>query len=110
MTWQKETFKGKTGFTNDNSTPYWDILPRLPEGSLNVLWIVLDDVGYGNLSCFGAPIDTPSIDRLAKNGLRYTNMHTTALCAPTRLPAHWTKPSHLRHGHDLGAIQRLSGV
>jgi arylsulfatase A-like enzyme len=68
----------------DDSTPYWDLPPRSPEGSPNVLWIVLDDVGFGNLGCYGAPIDTPNIDRLAANGLRYANMHTTAMCSPTR--------------------------
>jgi len=45
---------------------------------------VLDDVGYGQMSAFGGLVETPNIDRLAQNGLRYTNMHTTALCSPTR--------------------------
>ena len=46
--------------------------------------IVLDDVGYGQLGCYGGPIETPNIDKLAAGGLRYTNFHTTALCSPTR--------------------------
>ena len=54
------------------------------EGAPNVLYIVLDDTGFGQLGCFGSPINTPNIDKLADNGLRYTNMHTTALCSPTR--------------------------
>jgi len=49
-----------------------------------VLYIVLDDVGFGALSCYGGPIDTPNIDRIAANGLRYGQWHTTALCSPTR--------------------------
>jgi len=49
-----------------------------------VLFIVLDDTGYGQLSAFGGPCETPNLDALAKNGLRYTNMHTTALCSPSR--------------------------
>jgi arylsulfatase A-like enzyme len=49
-----------------------------------VLFFVLDDVGYGQLSCFGGLVDTPNIDRVAAQGLRYANMHTTALCSPTR--------------------------
>src|SRR5437588_229116 len=46
--------------------------------------IVLDDVGFGALSCYGGMIDTPNIDRIAAAGLRYTQWHTTALCSPTR--------------------------
>jgi arylsulfatase len=49
-----------------------------------VLYIVLDDVGFGALGCYGGPIDTPNIDRIAANGLRYGQWHTTALCSPTR--------------------------
>jgi arylsulfatase A-like enzyme len=49
-----------------------------------VLFIVIDDTGFGQLGCFGSPISTPNINKLAENGLRYTNMHTTALCSPTR--------------------------
>ncbi len=48
------------------------------------MFIVLDDTGYGHLGCYGSPIKTPNIDSLAKNGLLYNNMHTTALCSPTR--------------------------
>ncbi|MDT2008082.1 sulfatase-like hydrolase/transferase [Rhodococcus opacus] len=58
--------------------------PKAPPGSPNVLYIVLDDVGYGALGCYGGPIDTPNIDKIAANGLRYTQWHTTALCSPTR--------------------------
>ena len=49
-----------------------------------MLFLVLDDVGYGQLSCFGGLVETPVLDSLAANGLRYTNMHTTALCSPSR--------------------------
>jgi arylsulfatase len=49
-----------------------------------VIFFVLDDVGYGQMSAFGGLVNTPNIERLAENGLRYTNMHTTALCSPTR--------------------------
>jgi arylsulfatase len=57
---------------------------RAKEGAPNVLFIVLDDTGFGQLGCYGSPIETPNIDSLAANGLRYGNMHTTALCSPTR--------------------------
>lgn len=50
----------------------------------NVIWILLDDVGFGASSAFGGPIDTPNLDKLAAQGLRYTNFHTTAISAPTR--------------------------
>ena len=51
---------------------------------LLLLLVLLDDVGYGASSTFGGPINTPTLERLAKNGLKYTNFHTTALCSPTR--------------------------
>jgi arylsulfatase len=49
-----------------------------------VLFIVLDDTGFGHLGCYGSPIATPNLDSLAEGGVRYSNMHTTALCSPTR--------------------------
>ena len=58
--------------------------PKARPGSPNVLYIVLDDVGFGALGCYGGPIATPNIDRIAGNGLRYGHWHTTALCFPTR--------------------------
>jgi arylsulfatase len=57
---------------------------RAKEGAPNVLFIILDDTGYGQLGCYGSPIKTPNLDSLASGGLSYTNMHTTALCSPTR--------------------------
>ena len=57
---------------------------RAREGAPNALFIVLDDTGFGQLGCYGSPIATPSFDALAADGLRYNNMHTTALCSPSR--------------------------
>ena len=57
---------------------------RAPDGSPNVVYIVLDDVGFSALSGYGGPIDTPNIDRISADGVRYTQWHTTALCSPTR--------------------------
>ncbi|MCZ7670834.1 MAG: sulfatase-like hydrolase/transferase [Chloroflexi bacterium] len=57
---------------------------RAAKNAPNVLYIVLDDTGFGQLGCYGSPINTPNIDALAENGLRYNNMHTTALCSPSR--------------------------
>jgi arylsulfatase len=63
----------------------WPRPLRGEAGSPNVLIIVLDDdTGYGQLGCYGSPIATPNVDALAADGLLYTNMHTTALCSPSR--------------------------
>jgi len=78
------TFPGVIGRTADVSTPAWPQPNRAKEGSSNVLFIVLDDTGFGQLGCFGSPIATPNIDAIAGDGLRYNNMHTTALCSPSR--------------------------
>ncbi len=77
-------FPGVIGLTTDQSSPAWPEPLRAKEGTPNVLFIVLDDTGYGQFGCFGSPIETPNLDSLAAGGLRYTNMHTTALCSPTR--------------------------
>jgi len=60
------------------------ILPKVAKGSPNVIWILLDDVGYGAVGTFGGLIATPNFDKLANNGLSYTNFHTMGICAPTR--------------------------
>jgi arylsulfatase len=67
-----------------SSKPWW--APRIvpPEGAPNVLLIITDDSGFGVPSTFGGVIPTPAMDRIADNGLRYNNIHSTALCSPTR--------------------------
>jgi arylsulfatase A-like enzyme len=77
-------FPGVIGRTTDESSPAWPRPLRAEPGSPNVLFIVLDDVGYGQLGCYGSPIATPHMDSLAAGGLLYTGMHTTALCSPSR--------------------------
>jgi arylsulfatase len=77
-------FTGVIGRTVEESSPAWPTPIMAKEGAPNVLFFVLDDVGYGQLSPFGGLVETPNLDRLANKGLRYTNMHTTALCSPTR--------------------------
>ncbi len=79
-----EQFDGVIGRTVAESTPSWPEPVRAREGSPNILYIVLDDVGFGQISCFGGLCETPNLDRLAADGLRYRNFHTTALCSPTR--------------------------
>ena len=77
-------FPGVIGRTFDKSSPAWPAPLRSKDGAPNVLFIVQDDTGFGQLGCFGSPIATPNLDALAKGGLRFMNMHTTALCSPTR--------------------------
>src|SRR5262245_32517625 len=78
------TFPGRMGRTIGESSPAWPAPVRAKPGAPNVLFIVLDDTGFSQLGCYGSPINTPNIDKLAKGGLLYTNMHTTALCSPSR--------------------------
>lgn len=77
-------FPGVIGRTADVSQPAWPQPNRAKENAPNVLFIVLDDTGFGQLGCYGSPIKTPNLDALAADGLRYNNMHTTALCSPSR--------------------------
>ncbi|MFG1626718.1 arylsulfatase [Kribbella sp. NPDC049227] len=77
-------FTGTIGRTADESSPAWPKPTRATPGAPNVLMVVLDDTGFGQLSCYGSPIATPNFDSLAASGLRYNNMHTTALCSPSR--------------------------
>jgi arylsulfatase len=81
-----DTFRGVVNLDVRDSVPDWEPYeqPKAAPGSPNVIYVVLDDVGFGALSCYGGPIETPNIDRLAENGLRYSQWHTTALCSPTR--------------------------
>src|SRR5436190_1203202 len=81
---QDESYKGKIGKTLAESQEYYTPYAAAPKGAPNVIWILLDDVGYGAASTFGGLIPTPTFDSLANNGLRYTNFHTCAICAPTR--------------------------
>lgn len=77
-------FTGVIGRTVDESQPAWPSPLRARPGAPNVLFIVLDDTGFAQLGCYGSPIKTPHLDALAANGLLYNNMHTTALCSPSR--------------------------
>jgi arylsulfatase A-like enzyme len=77
-------FPGRMGRTIGESEPAWPLPLRAKPGAANVLFIVLDDTGFGQFGCYGSPINTPNLDKLAANGLLYTNLHTTALCSPSR--------------------------
>ena len=75
---------GIVGITYRDSVPAWPQPPRPAEGSPDIILVVLDDVGFGALGCFGSEIRTPTIDALASGGVSYTNFHVTPLCSPTR--------------------------
>lgn len=92
------------GISYRDSTPCTAEVAQPPKGAPNVVFIVLDDVGFGQIGCFGGPIDTPSIDRLAAGGLRYNNFHTTAMCSPTRACL-LTGRNH--HSVGIGAVIEL---
>jgi arylsulfatase A-like enzyme len=79
-----QEFGGRIGRDWRDSEPWWPPEPAPPPGSPNVLLVVLDDVGYAQLGCYGSDIETPAIDGLAAGGVRLANFHTTSLCSPTR--------------------------
>jgi arylsulfatase A-like enzyme len=81
-----QRFNGIINVDTRDSVPDWApyVQPVAPEGSPNVLYIVLDDVGFSAMEPWGGLIETPNINKLAASGLTYTNWHTTALCSPTR--------------------------
>jgi arylsulfatase len=81
---EAQPYQGVVGRTLADSKEWWPEPVKAPAGAPNVVWILIDDVGYGATATFGGPISTPTFDTLAANGLRYTNFHTTAICAPTR--------------------------
>jgi len=79
-----QPYQGVVGRTLAESKEWWPEPVKAPGAAPNVVWILIDDVGFGAPAAFGGLIQTPTLDNLANNGLRYTNFHTTAICAPTR--------------------------
>jgi arylsulfatase A-like enzyme len=79
-------FSGSINIDIRDSVPDWAPFEpvRAPEAAPSVVYIVLDDVGFSAMGCYGGPIETPNIDRIAADGARFTQWHTTALCSPTR--------------------------
>jgi len=79
-------FAGKIELDIRDSVPDWEpfLAPRATKGAPNILFVVWDDVGYGTMDCFGGPVRTPTMSRIADLGVKYSNFHTTALCSPTR--------------------------
>ena len=102
-----------TGPSIEESTPGDYSLPHPAPGAPNVVLIVLDDLGFGQLGCFGSGISTPAMDGLAANGLRYNHFHVTSLCSPTRGVRHdRPQPPRGRHGvphrppHGVSRVHR----
>ncbi len=98
-------FGGTINLNADQSKAWWQ--PRIvpPQGAPNILLIMTDDVGFGAPSTFGGVIPTPALDRIAENGLRYTQFHSTALCSPTRA-ALITGRNH--HSAGFGVVSEQS--
>lgn len=104
----QQGFSGRIGRTAADSEPAWPSIPKAPDGAPNILLICLDDTGFGQIGCYGGlggRIQTPNMDRLAARGLRYNNMHTTALCSPTRA-ALLTGRNH--HSVGVGIIMEFA--
>ncbi len=125
-----QDFGGRIGRDWRDSEPWWPPEPQPPDGAPNVLLVVLDDVGYAQLGCYGSDIETPVLDGLAARGVRLANFHTTSLCSPTRaclltgrnhhrsgmgrvadlavgFPGYWGKPP--RENGYLSEILRATG-
>jgi len=98
-------FGGVINRSVKDSKPFWPSRVVPPKDAPNVLLIMTDDSGYGVTSTFGGVIPTPALDRIAQNGLRYTNFNSTALCSPTRA-ALITGRNH--HSVGFGVISEQS--
>jgi arylsulfatase A-like enzyme len=107
MTEAYDGFQGRVGRTVAGSEPWWPPRPEPGPDAPNVLVILVDDLGYADLGCYGSEIRTPNVDAVAARGLRYTNFHSTPMCSPTRsalltgLNSHRAGIGHVAHS-DAG--------
>ena len=101
-----EKFRGTINIDIRDSTPDWAPFEpvKAPQGAPNVVYIVLDDVGFSAMSCYGGPIETPNIDRIANAGVRYTPVaHHRAVLPHPLVPADRPQPHPQQHGlHHRG--------
>ena len=88
---------------NVTAPPRFEV--KAPAGAPNVVVVLIDDMGFGVPSAFGGPVPMPTLDRLAQNGLRYNNFHTTALCSPTRAAL---KSGRNHHTVNMGFITEMA--
>src|SRR5271170_5345915 len=100
-----QKFQGDIGLDIAHSKTAWPARIVPPKGAPNILLILTDDVGFGAPSTFGGLIPTPAMDRIAANGLRYTNFHSTSLCSPSRA-ALITGRNH--HSVGFGVISEIA--
>ena len=100
-----DPFRGRIGDTFVDSVQDWPSPVRPPGRSPNLVVVMFDDLGFGQLSCFGGPIPAPHVAALAAGGLRYTNFHTTSLCSPSRA-ALMTGRNH--HSVGFATISEMS--
>ena len=77
-------FPGKIGRTREESEPHWNLPVRPPAGSPNIVIVLMDDMGWADLGCYGSEIATPNIDALATRGIRFTHYTTHPICSPAR--------------------------
>ncbi|HET6227562.1 MAG TPA: arylsulfatase [Bacteroidia bacterium] len=90
-------YNAQIGKTLADTKQAWPERKKAPAGAPNIVWILIDDVGFGAVSTFGGLIETPNLDKLANNGLRFTNAHTLSICAPTRAALLTGRNSHSVH-------------
>ncbi|NIJ55073.1 arylsulfatase [Dyadobacter arcticus] len=94
----QQPWNGKFGKTLQESTPFKiEYNKKAPKGAPNVVWILIDDAGFGATTAFGGLVETPNIQKLANQGLRFTNFHTTAICSPTRAALLTGRNHHSAH-------------
>jgi arylsulfatase A-like enzyme len=105
----QQPYQGVVGKTLAESKEWWPEPVKAPAGAPNVIWILLDDVGFGASSAFGGVISTPTFDSLANNGLRYTNFHTAGVCAPTRAALLTGRNHHFIHEGGFSHIGLSAG-
>ena len=99
-------FNGAANRTLAGSQPDYPVPAYAPEGAPNVLLVLIDDAGFGNAATYGGPIASPTMERLAQNGLKYNHFHVTALCSPSRA-ALLSGRNH--HAVGFGSIAEFSG-
>jgi arylsulfatase len=99
----KRPVYGELDARNVKPPPRFEV--KAPAGAPNVVIILIDDVGFGASETFGGPVPMPSLDRLARGGLRYNNFHTTALCSPTRAAL---KSGRNQHTAEMAFITEMA--
>src|SRR3569833_3245187 len=115
-------FQGRIGRTMAGSEPWWPPRPQAGEHAPTVVVVLVGDLGYSDVGCFGSEIATPHIDRLAEEGVRYTDFHATPLCSPTRAAlltgrnSHTTSVGYVAHadpgfpGHAMELADDVSTI